>query len=260
MKRLNYFFTLLFSLSLFGTSPLYVGPDAFYRDFREEAGHEAKSEEKGWLAGIQAGFDFYRPWTPYLGADFRFAQGKNRFDGTVQSQVLNKFYPFESHTGNTVLNLEGRLGYTLGSLKILASPFLGFGWHGWMREAEDRIVGYDEWYRWGYLSFGWQLRGEFLTHFGYGIKINAMRTALAEVQIRGVYSWPILLNLAPSWQYEAELPISFHYRSYGLFWVGYFRYLPIGKSNTQRTSRGEIFVPSSITYTWGNRLQLILNF
>lgn len=238
---------------------LYLAPDLFYRDFQEESGLEAKSEERGWLAGFQAGGDFCLPWLPYAAADLRFAEGKTRFNGTIQNQILNKFFPFQSQTQNTLLNLEGRLGYTLAALNFQASPFLGLGWHGWMRQAENRSVGYDEYYRWCYLSLGAHLKAQF-SSLSLGLKANAMHTTLADVQIRGVYSWPIFLNSSPLWQYEAELPLSFQNQSYAIFWVGYFRYLPIGKTNTQKTSRGEIFIPPSKTYVWGNRLELTYLF
>lgn len=248
-------FFLTLSTSLLASSPLHVGPDVFYRSFREVAKSEGKSQEKGWLTGFQAGCDFSAPWQLYLGGDFRWAEGRTRFEGTVHNQVLNKFADFSSHTANTIINTEGRIGYTLGSKTLQTSPFFAAGWHGWMRSAENRVVGYDEWYHWSYLGLGMRSSYQPSSSWTGGLVLSLMRTKLADVQIRGVYSWPIILNLAHTWQYEAELPISWIAFPYTISWTGYFRYLPVGKSDTQRTSRGEIFVPPSLTYVLGNRLE-----
>lgn len=254
-------YLLLASLATFPCfGGVYLGPDLFYRYFKELTNSRGKSEEVGWLPGFQAGGDYEESWRPYLGGDLRFAEGQTRFEGTLQHHVLKKFIPFTSHTDNTIFNMEGRLGYTLGWGQMSFSPFFAMGFQSWLRKAVDRTTGYDEWYRWNYLALGLRWNWRYNSSWAGGFFISLMRMKMADVQIRGIYSWPIALNLADEWQTEAELPFSWTCGTYGLSWVSYFRYLPIGKSEMQRTSRGEIFVPASVTYTLGNRLECMYTF
>ncbi len=252
--------TAAFLLPHFGFGGIYLGPDVFYRSFKELTSSEGKSEEEGWLPGFQAGGDFEESFLPYIGGDLRFAEGTTRFEGTLQNHVLRKFHPFSSHTENTIFNAEGRLGYTLSWRAIRLAPFLAVGFQGWLRKAVDRTTGYDEWYRWNYLAIGFRCNWSYSTSWTGGFFANLMRMKTADVQIRGLYSWPIILNLKDEWQTEIQLPLSWHKNPYRLCWVGYFRYLPIGKSEMQRTSRGEIFVPASVTYAIGNRLECMYQF
>lgn len=256
MKLLiNYFIFLLISFDLFALPRLYLGPDAFYRSFREIIVPEGKSEERGWLFGFQAGLDFSRLWQPYAKVHLRWAEGTSQFDGTVHNQILNKFAAFASHTKNTYFEAKTEIGYLLGSETSQICPFGALGWQGWMREAKNRAFGYDEWEHWCYLGLGVRSRWNVSSHWSLELAFESMRTKLADIQIRGLYSWPIILSLENTWQMEAEFPIRYKKSSYEISWVGYFRYLPIGKSETQRTSRGEIFVPQSIMHIWGNRLE-----
>ena len=243
-----------------GFGGIYLGPDVFYRSFKELISSEGKSEETGWLPGFQAGGDYEKSFRPYIGGDLRFAEGKTRFEGTLQNHVLRKFLPFSSHTENTIFNAEGRLGYTLPWKAVRFSPFFAMGFQGWLRKAVDRSSGYDEWYRWNYLAVGLRCNWRYSASWSGGLFINLMRMKTADVQIRGLYSWPVILNLADEWQTEAQLPLSWNHGPYRLCSVTYFRYLPIGKSEMQRTSRGEIFVPASVTYAIGNRLEFMYQF
>lgn len=257
MKRLVFVF---FAFSLFAEQKLYIGPDLFYRYYNELIEGGGKSTEMGWIPGFQAGWDFYRGWVPYVGADIRFAEGRTRFDGTVVNVFQRTFAPFQSHTDNTLFNVEGRLGYTLKWKSVRLSPFFGMGYQRWMREAVDRTSGYDELYTWGYLAEGIRLNWDYCKWGAVGLNLKMMQMKMSEIQIRGAYSWPIVLNLGNKWQAEAEIPLSWNPLPYGISLVSYFRYLPIGKSQEQRTSRGIIFEPASVTYVSGARLEFAYDF
>jgi hypothetical protein len=249
-----------FSFSLFGEQRVYIGPDVFYRAFEEERQGEAKSQEKGFLSGFQAGYDLYLQWLPYLGGDLRFAQGRVPFDGTVQNHITKTFAPFQSSTDNTLFSVEGRLGYTLHWQKIFFSPFFGMGFQRWFRVAVDRQTGYDELYSWSYLAEGFQMHWAYSSWGSLGLNAAMMQTRMAEVQIRGLYSWPIVLTLGEKWQAEVEISLSWQKNPYGISLVPYFRYLPFGESESQQTRRGRIFIPPSRTYVLGGRLECMCLF
>ncbi|MDP1607746.1 MAG: hypothetical protein Q8L98_00330 [Chlamydiales bacterium] len=257
MVRLLFLFLIILRPSFCG---LYISPDLFYRSFKELTGCEGKSEESGWLPGIQAGFDYENPWGAYLGGDVRFAEGQTFFDGTIQHHVLKKFIPFQSYTDNTLFNMEGRLGYTLAYKTIQCSPFFAIGFQKWARRASDKETGYDEWFRWNYLAAGMRWHWRYSQFWEGGFFFHLMRMKTADVQIRGISVWPIVLTLPDEWQAEAELPFSWNYSTYSVSWVGYIRYLPIGKSESQKMPKGELFLPASITYVLGNRLEFTVQF
>ncbi|MBS0625415.1 MAG: hypothetical protein JSS32_05135 [Verrucomicrobia bacterium] len=251
-KRLS---ILLFAFPLFAEQKIYIGPDVFYRYYEEKIPEPRKSKEIGWLPGFQAGWDLYRSFFPYLGADLRFAEGKTRFIGTSENTFFRTVRNVESHSDNTLLNFEGRLGYTLNWGKISLSPFFGMGFQRWMRGLGN----YTELYTWGYLAEGVRLRCS-TTSWMFGLNLKAMQMKMSEIQICGVYSWPVVLTLGNEWQLETEAPISWLKNPYEISLVPYFRYLPIGQSNTQTTSRGTIFEPASNTYVAGARLEFAYRF
>ena len=261
MKLLRiYFIFNLFSFELFAALKIYLGPDSFYRSFREIVYAEGKSEEHGWLFGFQTGLEFSKLRGPYAGAHLRWAEGTSQFDGTVHNLLLDKFAAFASQTKNTFLEAKAELGYWLGSKQLQICPIGVFGWQGWMREAKNRTFGYDEREHWCDLGLGLRLCWNVSHCWSLGLSFEAMRTKLSDIQIKGLYSWPIILSLENTWQMETELPIRYKKGPYEISWVGYFRYLPIGKSEVQRTSRGEIFVPQSIMLILGSRLEFAYLF
>ncbi len=256
----QYFIFLPFSFNLFSSLTLSLGPDASYRSLREIIVSEGKSTEQGWLFGLQARLDFSKSWAPCAGVYLRWAEGRSAFDGTVHNRLLNQFAAFASHTENTYMEGAAKIGYWLGASSFQICPFGSIGWQGWMRSFQNQTFGYDEWEHWGYLGLGARGRCNIGDHWTLELSFEAMQTKLGDIQIRGLYSWPIILSLDNTWQLEAELPVSYSYFPYKISWVGYVRYLPIGKSETQRTSRGEIFVPPSVMYICGNRLEFLYLF
>ncbi len=237
---------------------LYLGPDIFYREFREEIENGGKSEERGWLFGFQGGYELVKKRIPYFGADLRYAEGRTDYDGTIQK--WEDFIPFHSFTDNTLFNVEGRIGYPFFVSKWRFIPFAGMGYQRWFREAVDRESGYDEIFTWAYFAQGVKVYWQGGRFWNLGLHLKLMEMKMSQIEIRDYYPWSVVLTLGNKPQAEIELPVSYIRKRYFLNLTPYYRYLPIGKSQVQQSPHGSFFEPSSSTQVLGFRLEAGLRF
>ena len=237
---------------------LYLGPDLFYRDFRENIGGGLKSEETGWIPGIQGVYDFNVPQKFYGGVDVRWAKGQTLYDGSL-TQPLGKTSSYQSHTDNTFFNIEGRSGYpfSVHCRKWSLTPFLGGGYQSWSRRSVNKVVGYDELYTWAYLAEGLRFSWNFSKSWQTGIHLKWMQPLNGKVEIHNLISKDITLNLGSELQIEVEalLAGTVGFSSIGFCFIPYFRFLPIGKSEEKTWEEKQIFEPSSVTIVAGFRLE-----
>jgi len=255
MKWLLFFFPIFLA-----SQDLYIGPDIFYRNYREKAKNGRKSKDLGWLYGFQAGYDLIQCSIPYISADLRYAEGRTEYIGAIQNLRTGVVTPLYSHTDNNLFNIEVRAGYPffLGRWRLI--PFLGMGYQRWYRDALDKKTGYTEVYRWAYFAEGLRISLELPCHWETGLHLKLMQMKMAEIEIRGFFPWTSTLSLGDKLQAEIELPLTYSFNHFFLNLTPYFRFLPIGKSQIQKTPKGVFFEPASNTNVYGLRLEAAILF
>jgi hypothetical protein len=251
-------------------SRLYIGPDFFHRDYSEK---EGKSDEFGTLYGFQATYDYVKGNSIYFGFGLRYGTGQTTYDGSLQSDGT----PAKSTTGNHLLNLEGRLGYTFqpGGRKgrLLLSPFVGLGYHKWNRNISGdftlptgQIDGVDtsEIYSWGYVGPGFHAEYKISKKFDIGLNAKLMfmfgGAINAENKSQEIITEQGSGGIGNDLQYEIELPLTFHLvdkpqTGIDLKVTPYYRSQDIGRGSDfpLRSNQGEriLFEPASNTSAYG---------
>ncbi|MES2273546.1 MAG: hypothetical protein V4487_05105 [Chlamydiota bacterium] len=256
----NLFWIFALPSLLYSSQEIYLGPDCFYRNYWEKIKNGGKSQELGWLVGFQGGYELISAQIPYVGADVRFAEGTTDYDGSIQNLRTGSFSPLHSHTENTLFNLEGRVGYPffLNHWQLIA--FLGLGYDSWFRSAVDRKTGYDELFQWAYFSEGLRVYWQWNESFNIGLHLQLMQMKMGSVEIRNFFPWTLTLSLGNKCQAEIELPFSYTNKNFSMNLIPYFRWLPTGMSEIQKTRDGTFFVPATLCTVTGIRLEASLIF
>jgi hypothetical protein len=256
MQAILFFLFLLFLMAKGTAYPnrFYIGPDIFYRNYHEHLEKPKKSDEYGTLFGFQTGYDYTRSGHMYGGTDFSYAGGNTHYDGSALNVRTLEITPHESTTGNTFLNLEGRIGYTF----LPFQPFAGFGWFYWKRD-----IGYIEKYRWTYAAYGLRLCQRIGDRVELGLNLKLMQMINGHIKIEEAGSSSVSLKLGNRLQYEIELPITYIFQGnhIDIRAVPYYAQQDIGKSECKTISipplgRVGITEPSSSTYIIGGRLEI----
>jgi hypothetical protein len=258
---------------------LYLGPDFFYRDYRETLPGIGDGET-GTLFGLQAGLDYVKGNSVYFGLGFRYGAGQTTYDG---SDFATGTIPFKSTTDNQFFNIEGRLGYTFqtGQQKhrFLASPFVALGYHQWNRNISGNITtpfgpiqGADtgENYSWGYVGPGFHAEYKVSRKFTIGLNAKLMFMLGGQIDFENKFGGAVLDNgsgkLGNDLQYEIELPITYNLvenskNGIDLKFTPYYRSQDIALGQPFAVSSGNgIVEPASTTSVYGATVGIQLRF
>lgn len=265
------FITLFISLSnnAFSQHSIYIGPDIYYRDYKEIVTSPAKSNEYGCLYGFQIGYDYIKSSHYYFGTDLRYSTGTTVYDGSLQNYISNQITPYKSTTLNDFLNFEVRCGKTYQLKRCIIIPYFGLGYFSWFRGCSPNDpYGYDEYYSWRYTALG--LRSIYKINYKWSFGLNIKFMLMTHATMISSDLEKITFQLGNKLQTELEVPLNYTFNKSFIFfdqisWVPYYRSQNIGESNVQsvRLSNNRLlnFVePSSSTNIVGIRLEFRKNF
>lgn len=242
-------------------SHAYFGGEIYYRDFHEELPTPLQSDEKGVMYGWRLGYDFVKRDQIYFGSLLERSFGDSRYDGTTQNIRTGAILPHSSSTDNSFFTVEGRAGFTLPYSKVLITPFLGYGYHSWLRSMKDPIKGYDEFYQWQYGLLGIRVFWPFKA-WDVGLNFGAAKTIDPTLEIRNFLPCVIILKLASAWQWVLEIPVSYHISRWDFRIVSFILRESIGQSEALDTDflRFTIKEPPGRAYSVGLSAQTGLIF
>jgi hypothetical protein len=214
----------------------YAGINTFYRDYKEDLALPHKSTEHGQLYGLTAGYksiDFDEMFWEVEGG---YAVGKTKYDGSLQNLRTGAWAGLhKDKTKNELFNVEGKIGYTFDMADSMVTPYIGVGYHSWMRDLSKDGMGFKEKYTRPYLSAGINFStGDWFDEWEIGVGVKAMAMTKGKMKIN---DFPARLKLGNKVNLEVELPITYRPDD-GVFGVEaikvvpYFQKASIGKSNT----------------------------
>ncbi len=197
---------------------VYIGPDLFYmRDHNHKAQTKVKSH--GFLGGVKAGYDYFKPKAIYAGIDGLYALGKER--GYIEHYNFNPYYSlgnysWEYKARTRFAHAEARLGYNFrAGSRFLMTPFLGLG--GYYSRSTSSWTIEEMYFRnstrltssWGYYALGMRTVFDICPSIDLGLILKGMRSFSGRIKFES----PILYrtgSLKNSWGYEIDLPLTWH--------------------------------------------------
>jgi len=233
-----------------------IGPIGMYRNFQEDLPSPLKSKERGFLYGVDAKYEVHLQ-DLWILATGRYLEGRTDYDGSLIDLDTSEVTPFASQTLNTLRTAEADFGFHLFGV----TPFVGYGYHQWSREATDRKTGYDEFYQWMFLALGLNASWNPMERIRLGMVLKAMRTIDASVEITECFDTPLSLSLANRWNAEVQLPvqISFSDLITGSM-EGFYRLERLGASKEAEIEGVMMHEPSSISQNFGFLTKLICSY
>ncbi len=233
-----------------------IGVGLYREDYHEHLTLPFKSEERGNLPVVVFAYDHIKQSDLYYGFTGEYAWGNTTYDGSLMGPS-GYAGPATSVSGNDFINLEARFGKHMQVTKPFGlTPFIGVGYHYWLRKGSDSVTDYDETYQWWYGTFGF--RSNFTLNETWDIGFNAKLMKMFSQRMR-VPAYDRTYNLGSKWQYELELPISYHIKSAmvdTIRLVPFARRLDIGESN----HLSGFYEPSSRTCNNGLRIEFVTGF
>lgn len=255
------FIYLLFSpLILYPVSRFYIGPEIFYRDYHEVIPGYAKSDEYGFMYGLQTGYEYCQP--PYYFHIFGdLSYGRTTYDGTIIYIEEQIFEPCLSFTDNRIYDIEADFGYWIYTHlknRINITPLFGMGYHNWFREGEVEDD-YDEEYSWAYFLLGLKCE-KFSCNKKIGFLVKGQYTNSASVEVTRLFTHSINLDLENRFQYFTEIYVQYFLDKLDLKFNLFYKTENIGGSSKKIIEEYIISIPSSKTYQLGIQLQLGIRF
>ena len=241
----------------------YAGINTFSRDYKEDLILPHKSTEHGQLYGLIVGYKSIDFDEMFWEAEGNYAVGNTKYDGSLQNLVTGAWGGFhKDKTKNEIFNLEGKLGYTFDIADSMLTPYVGVGYHSWLRDLSKNGLGFKEKYTWPYLSAGVNFStGDWFDDWEMGVGVKAMAMTRGKMKLDNLTT---RLKLGNKVNFEVELPIT--YRADNGFLgaaaikvVPYFQKSSIGKSNvlTVNVAGGGtigVYEPASNTKVVGVKL------
>jgi len=125
-----------------------------YHNYQEDLPSPYKSDEEGFLPGINLAYNYRgKREVPLFGRLlFEFKMGETDYDGTTWGGT-----PIKDKTDNTFYGGEANIGFTVypdkGQLPVTTTFYTGFGYRYWKRELGGPSP-YSEEYSWKYFPIG----------------------------------------------------------------------------------------------------------
>lgn len=234
----------------------FISPVAMYRKYSEEV-DRGKSDELGWLYGIQLGYDLIRSQYFYFGSDLTTFWGDSRYRGSLKNLQTKEVCSFHSVTQNFLIDWESRIGYTYYANGYKIVPHLIFGYYYWDREASNTSVGYDEIYSWLYYGLGGQFYCRTSPRCKFGFRVKVLYMQNANITVRKLFAFPVAAKLGNRLQYEVQIPIVYRITNQiDMSLVINGAYRQIGASQKQRVGSYTFHEPGSTVQELGFQLQI----
>jgi hypothetical protein len=250
---------------------LYLGPDFFYRDYREILPGIGDGET-GALFGLQGNVDYVKGNSVYFGVGFRYGAGKTTYNG---SDFDTGTIPIKTKTDNQFFNIEGRLGYTFQAgqpkHRFLISPFVALGYHQWNRDVIGEFNTIEN-YSWGYVGPGFHAEYKVSKKFTIGLNAKLMFMFGGKINVEDTFRGELVEQtggkLGNDLQYEIELPLTYNLvenskNGIDLKFTPYYRSQDIGLGQpfpSVISSTGAAVEPASTTSVYGATVGVQLRF
>jgi hypothetical protein len=246
------------------------GPILSYRSYSEDLIAPHKSDEFGPFIGVNLGVEKFKKNNVYWGLEGRYSIGRVTYDGATTNLDTNFTSPYQDTSLSNILNIEGRLGYTLRvDKKLMYTPFIGLGYHSWYRgEVEHVSNDYSEVYRWNYVALGVKANQLLSESLELGLNLKAMLMFNAEMELSLV---PVPFYLGKKVHFEIEVPITYHLdvafnepNFYTIQITPFYRNQNIGESDPifarYKGSTISLIEPSSTTHVFGAKVEFVQDF
>ena len=162
------------------------------------------------FSGLRLGYEYFKPWTFYAGADLLSTISSHQFLAFEEDQPI---YFSDQDAG--FLNLDFRLGYTAAPKNLFFTPFLGVGLYGL---GAPHYRGFHE--GWVYLSTGLLSKFPINSVFSLGINLKCFKALYGNEQFQnrdkktavrsspwgGEVGFPFIWNFNPrgTWTFDIE--------------------------------------------------------